>query len=144
MARIPGPGPVRFTAPASVTVPAAARDRFAGPLVVLTGIHTVSAGEVLTLMLTGRRPAPVRIGEPTQGVFADELVRRLPNGWIFQLSSERYTDPAGRVYEGPGIAPDETVPVYPPDERDGQTDRALARARERLATMHSSSGRNPR
>jgi hypothetical protein len=136
-ARIPAPGAPRFTEPALIRIEPAAGARFAGPLMVLTGIHTVSAGEVLTLMLLGRRPAPVRIGDPTQGVFADELVRRLPNDWRFQLSNERYTTPAGRTFEGPGIPPDVPIPVYPADERDGRTDRALAEAVRRLRSSRA-------
>jgi C-terminal processing protease CtpA/Prc len=69
-------------------------------------------------------------------VFADELVRRLPNGWQFQLTSERYTTPDGRSFEGPGLTPDLTIEVFPPDERDGRTDRALE-----AAIRHLRSGR---
>jgi hypothetical protein len=133
-ARLPTatPSRARFTPPAGIRIMPAAQDRFVGPLVILTGIHTVSAGEVLVLMLMNRRPAPIRIGQPTQGVFADELVRRLPNGWKFQLSSERYLTPTGKTFEGPGIPPDISVPVYPPHERDGKVDRPLARGLEAL------------
>ncbi len=136
-ARIPAPGPPRFTRPALIRIQPAARGRFTGPMAILTGIQTISAGEVLTLMLLGRRPAPIRIGDPTHGVFADELVRRLPNGWQFQLSNERYTTPAGRTFEGPGIPPDVLVPVYPRAERDGRNDSALADAVRRLRHLPS-------
>ena len=118
----------RLTRAAAVGVVPGRGPRYLGPLVVLTGIRTVSAGEVLTLMLLARRPRPTLIGQPTQGVFADELVRRLPNGWQFQLSSERYTTPAGRTFEGPGIPPDIAAPVFPADERDGRKDTALEKA----------------
>ncbi|MGE0554398.1 MAG: S41 family peptidase, partial [Gemmatimonadales bacterium] len=79
-------------------------------------------------MLLGRSPRPRVIGEPSQGVFADELVRRLPNGWQFQLTCERYATPDGRSFEGPGLEPDLRVDVFPPGERDGRTDRALEAA----------------
>ena len=125
--------PERTTRPTRVTVTPAPGPRFTGRLVVLTSLRTVSAGEVLTLMLLSRTPRPVLIGEATQGVFADELVRRLPNGWRFQLSSERYTTPTGASFEGPGIRPDVVVPVFPPGERDGLSDRPLEAALRRLA-----------
>jgi hypothetical protein len=132
-ARVPAPGGApRYTPPTTVRVEPAPRHRFLGPMAILTGIHTLSAGEVLTLMLMGRRPRPIRVGEPTHGIFADELVRRLPNGWKFQLTSERYTTPAGASFEGPGIPPDVVVPVYPADERDGTKDSGLAEALRRL------------
>jgi C-terminal processing protease CtpA/Prc len=118
----------RLTPAQRVTIEPGPAPRYAGPIVLLTGVHTVSAGEVLTLMLMGRAPPVLRIGEATQGVFADELVRRLPNGWRFQLTSERYTSAEGRSFEGPGVPPDLVVPVFPPDERDGRRDGALAAA----------------
>jgi len=120
--------PERLTAPTVVEVVPTPGPRFTGPLVVLIGIRTISAGEVLGLMLLGRTPRPRFIGEPTQGVFADELVRRLPNGWQFQLTNERYATPDGQTFEGPGIRPDLAIEVFPPGERDGRTDRALAAA----------------
>jgi len=120
--------PNRLTEPTVVEVVPTAGPRFTGPLVVLIGIRTISAGEVLGLMLLGRSPRPWLIGEPTQGVFADELVRRLPNGWQFQLTSERYATPDGRSFEGQGLEPDLRIEVFPPGERDGRTDRVLEAA----------------
>jgi C-terminal processing protease CtpA/Prc len=82
----------------------------------------------------GRRPAVRRIGQPTQGVFSDVLGRRLPNGWTFGLPNEVFRTEDGRIFDGPGIPPDEVVPVFAPADvragRDPALERALAWIRE--------------
>jgi len=106
--------------------------RYTGPVVLLTGPYTLSAGEVLTLALLGRRPRITRIGAATQGIFADELLRQLPNGWRFQLSTERYLTPAGENFEGRGIPPDREVPLFSPSDLETGRDGALEAALEVL------------
>ncbi|MEO8451629.1 MAG: S41 family peptidase [Gemmatimonadota bacterium] len=124
--------PERFTPLQHVRVRPSNGVGFTGPVVLLTGARTLSAGEVLTLALMGRRPRIVRVGEATQGIFADELLRQLPNGWRFQLSSERYVAPDGTNYERTGIPPDDTVPVFSEADQSSGRDGALERALERL------------
>jgi C-terminal processing protease CtpA/Prc len=89
----------------------------------LIGPLAISAGETFTQALMGRAPKVVRIGENTQGVFSDMLVRRLPNGWSFTLQNEVYRTAAGTTFDGAGIPPDQVVPVFPDGdlraERDG-------------------------
>ena len=114
--------PTQYTPPARVMVEPAGLRRFTGRLAVLLGPGTLSAGEVLAMMLAERRPRPRFIGSATQGIFADELVRRLPNGWQFQLSNERYTTPSGVVFEGRGVPVDQEVAAF------GKPDRALEEA----------------
>lgn len=123
----------RFTPLQHVTVHPAPGARFGGPVVLLTGARTLSAGEVLTLALIGRRPRVVRVGQPTQGIFADELVRQLPNGWHFQLSTERYFAPDGTNFERAGIPPDRVVPLFPESDQATGKDGALETALEMLA-----------
>ena len=121
-----GPG-AGWTPPQPSLVRPSERPGFRGPVVELTGILSVSAAETFTQALLGRRPAVVRVGEPTQGVFSDVLSRRLPNGWRFGLPNERFvTD--GRSYDGPGIAPDSLVPVFAPADLAAGRDRALETA----------------
>ncbi|MGX2993321.1 S41 family peptidase [Streptomyces sp. JNUCC 64] len=121
----------RFTRPQTVKVkPAPGAPRYDGPVAVLIGGSTVSAGETFTHALD-ERPAPTTlIGENTQGIFSDILPRTLSNGWSFGLSNERYTDPRGRSFEGPGIPPGIAVPVFTEEEfaanRDSAFDRATA------------------
>ena len=125
--------PERFTPLQRVRVTPVPGARFGGPAVLLTGPWTLSAGEVLTLALIGRRPRMLRVGESTQGIFADELIRQLPNGWHFQLSSERYLAPDGTNFEGAGIPPDRMVPVFPESDQRSGRDGALEAALELLA-----------
>ncbi len=109
--------------PASVTP--ADGPQFTGPVHLLTSDMTVSAGETFIQTMMGRTPAPARIGTTTQGVFADSMTRRLPNGWSFSLGNEDYVGPDGRNWEGAGIPPTVTTPVFPDDELERAADSAL-------------------
>ncbi|GHG66780.1 S41 family peptidase [Streptomyces griseocarneus] len=128
--------PRKFTAPEPVGVaPHRGGPVYTGPLAVLAGRLTISAGETTTQALMGRTPAPVRIGENTQGSFSDVLERRLPNGWTFGLPNEEYLSAAdGRTtYDGAGIAPHVRTAVFTEEELAAGRDSALAEARRRLA-----------
>ncbi|WP_073000398.1 S41 family peptidase [Epilithonimonas mollis] len=46
-----------------------------------------------------------RIGSSTEGIFSDILEKKLPNGWILNLSNEVYQDINGICYESVGISP---------------------------------------
>lgn len=123
--------PARWSDEQPSVVKPSSRPSFHGPVALLTGIHSVSAAETFTQALLKREPRVVRIGEHTQGVFSDVLGRRLPNGWRFGLPNERFvTD--GRNYDGPGIAPDIPVPVFPKSDLDPERDAALEKALEVL------------
>jgi C-terminal processing protease CtpA/Prc len=121
---------IRFTTPQPVWVPATDRPRYTGPVVILAGGSTISAGETFTQALLNRPQRPILIGQPTQGVFSDTLQRHLPNGWEFWLPNERFLDRRGRTYDGTGIPPDITTPVFTDEEfaadRDSAFDRAVA------------------
>ena len=127
-ARLDPTDPSRWTPGQTSWVRATKRPGFRGPVVHLIGIQSVSAAETFTQALMNRVPPVVRVGENTQGVFSDVLGRRLPNGWRFGLPNERFVT-NGRSYDGPGIAPDVTVPIYPATDlesgRDGAIERAL-------------------
>jgi Peptidase family S41 len=105
------------------------RPGFRGPVVELMGPLTISAGETFTQALMGRTPHVTRIGENTQGVFSDVLVRKLPNGWVFGLPNEVYRTPEGIAFDGPGISPDVAVPVFAASDvasgKDPEMERAL-------------------
>ena len=109
------------------------RPGFPGPVVVLTGPLTISGGETFAQALMGRTPKVIRIGENTQGVFSDVLVRRLPNGWTFGLPKEVYRTPDGTAFDGVGIAPDITVPVFADDDVAAGRDPGMAKAIEVLS-----------
>lgn len=105
------------------------RPGFRGKVVLLTGVLSISAAETFTQALMHREPKVTRVGENTQGVFSDVLVRSLPNGWRFGLPNERFvTD--GKTWDGPGIPPDVEVPVFAKADLEAGKDVALAKAVE--------------
>ncbi|MEO3977369.1 S41 family peptidase [Streptomyces sp. CAU 1734] len=113
-------------------VPAAGSPRYTGPIALLAGGSTVSAGETFAKALA-ERPAPTTlIGENTQGILSDTLGRSLPNGWQFTLSNEKYTTPGGFSHEGPGIPPHISTPVFTEEEFAADRDSAFDRARALL------------
>jgi len=97
-----------FTRPQRVLVEPSDDSRFTGPVVLLTSRYSVSAAETFAQALIGRDPAVARIGEPTQGVFSDVMIRSLPNGFIVGLPNEIYIT-SGQTYDGVGIPP--TIPT---------------------------------
>jgi len=113
------------------------RPGFHGPVVMLTGLLTISAGEIFTQALMGRTPHVTRIGENTQGVFSDVLGRKLPNGWEFGLPNEVYRT-KGKTFDVTGIPPDINIPVFTDADVAAGTDPAMARALELLRQAMSS------
>ncbi|MBX7492826.1 S41 family peptidase [Qipengyuania sp. 1NDW9] len=88
--------------------------RFSGPVYLLTSDVTVSGGELATLALR-QNPRVVHAGGVTRGSFSTPLAKRLPNGWLLELSNEVFAAPDGSVYEESGIAPQVPLAVYPAD-----------------------------
>jgi hypothetical protein len=109
-----------------VTVqPTAGRPHYTGPVEILTSDLTISAGETFIEAMMQRQPAVTRVGTTTQGVFADNPDRKLPNGWTVSVGNEDYIAPDGHNYEGPGIPPTTEVPVFTPDQLASHQDPAL-------------------
>ncbi|WP_436847092.1 S41 family peptidase [Streptomyces buecherae] len=121
--------PTRFTAPQPQYVTPARAPRYGGPIAVLTGGSTISAGETFTQALMDRPGQTVRIGEHTQGVFSDTLERDLPGGWRVNVPNEEFRTRSGQSFDGPGIPPHLYEPVFTEEEfahrRDSAFDRAL-------------------
>ncbi|MFI1172343.1 S41 family peptidase [Streptomyces melanogenes] len=130
----------RHTAPQPQHVRPAAATRYAGPVALLTGGSTFSAGETFTQAMM-ERPAPTtRIGEPTQGVFSDVMERALPgeghDKWWFGLPNEEFLTRDGRTtFDGVGVPPLLPEPVFTDAEfahdRDSAFDRAVGWLGER-------------
>ncbi|MEU5356086.1 S41 family peptidase [Streptomyces albidoflavus] len=120
--------PTRHTRPQPVYVTPAQGPRYTGPVAVLTGGSTVSAGETFTQALMDRPGRTVRIGQPTQGVFSDVMRRKLPNGMAAWLPNEEFLTRSGRTFDGTGIPPHLTEPVFTEDEFDKKRDSAFDRA----------------
>ncbi|MDT7752010.1 MAG: hypothetical protein QOD96_5672 [Pseudonocardiales bacterium] len=118
--------PTKYGRARVVTVaPTAGRPHYTGPVRLLTSDLTISAGETFIEAMMQRQPAVTRVGTTTQGVFADNPDRKLPNGWTVSVGNEDYIAPDGRNYEGPGIPPTTTVPVFTPDQLGSHQDPAL-------------------
>ena len=125
--------PTRFTRPQPITVrPATTAARYTGPVALLTGGSTFSAGETFTQALINRPGRVVRIGENTQGVFSDVLPVQLPNGWEFVLGNERFIT-RGRSFDGGGIPPHIRVPVFTGEQFRKDQDPAFDQARALLS-----------
>ncbi|HIL99685.1 hypothetical protein GRI55_14145 [Erythrobacter citreus] len=107
--------------------------RFAGPVYLLTSDVTVSGGELATLALR-QNPRVVHAGATTRGAFSTPLAKRLPNGWLLELSNEVFAAPDGRIFEETGIKPSTALEVYP----DGAPVEGHWRAVEALAEMIAS------
>jgi hypothetical protein len=109
----------------TVTVTPADGPRYTGPVRLLTSELTISAAETFVMAMLARTPAPSRVGTATQGVFADDMTRKLPNGWTCTLGNEEYFAPDGRSFEGAGIPPTVTIPVFTESELEQHRDAAL-------------------
>ncbi|HKP28234.1 MAG TPA: S41 family peptidase [Gemmatimonadales bacterium] len=128
-ARLDPVDPSQWTPGQDSRVLPSTRPGFRGNVALLTGVLSISAAETFTQALMHRAPKVTRVGENTQGVFSDVLVRSLPNGWRFGLPNERFvTD--GKTWDGPGIPPDVEVPVFAKADLDAGKDVALAKAIE--------------
>ncbi|WP_170234995.1 S41 family peptidase [Croceicoccus sediminis] len=89
--------------------------RFTGRVFVLTSDVTVSGGEIATLVLR-QNPNVTQIGKRTRGAFSTPLAKRLPNGWLLEVSNEVFAAPDGTVYEEMGLTPQIEMEVYPADD----------------------------
>lgn len=131
-ARIDPHNPAMWSPGQDSIVHASNKPHFYGPVALLIGPRTVSAGETFAMSLMGRASPVLRIGENTQGVFSDLLERKLPNGWNFGLPNERYLTKEGRSFDGRGVPPDVAVAVFPQTDLRSGRDGALERAVELL------------
>jgi hypothetical protein len=125
--------PDHHTPPQPILVHASQRPGFRGPVVLLTSAHGLSAAETFAMELLDRNPHVIRVGANTQGVFSDELDRRLPNGWTFGLSNETYLTKDGKSFEGTGVPPDIETPIFPKEDLTDGRDSTLDKALELLA-----------
>ncbi|MFI6215435.1 S41 family peptidase [Nocardia brasiliensis] len=109
-----------------------ARASFTGPIAILTGGSTISAGETFTQAMLERPSRTTRIGEPTQGVFSDVMQRKLPGAkyadWWFGLPNEEFLTSDGRTFDGAGIPPELSKPVFTEEEFARNLDSAFDRA----------------
>ncbi|HVX38239.1 MAG TPA: S41 family peptidase [Gemmatimonadaceae bacterium] len=100
-----GPAHDDFTGYIAETVAPSGPRQFRGPVIVLTNRKVYSSAEDFVLA-TRVLPNVTVVGDTTAGASGNPLVRELPNGWTFQLSTWIEYTPAKRVFENIGLAPD--------------------------------------
>jgi len=99
---------------------------YSGPVAVLTGPKTFSAGEDFVLAFELMKRGKI-IGRATAGSTGQPLMFGLPGGGMARVCVKRDTYPDGRAFVGKGIAPDIEVAPTVADVRSGR-DAALERA----------------
>lgn len=78
---------------------------FLNKVVLLTNDRTISAADVLALMM-GEFSNVTIIGERSNGSYSDLDSKTLPNGWKLTLSNQRYFSASKKNYEGFGTPVD--------------------------------------
>ncbi|MBN2348455.1 MAG: S41 family peptidase [Bacteroidales bacterium] len=100
--------------------------QFTKPVAVLTSRLTGSASEWFILAMK-TLPNVTVVGDTTNGSFSYSLMRELPNGWSFSLSTEIVATPDMKIYEGVGIPPDVVI-VNSQNDFDNRNDIMLMKA----------------
>jgi len=79
--------------------------QFTGPIVVLTCDAVFSGGEAFALAIK-QLPYVTILGDHTNGIFSYQLEKKLPNGWEYCLSYQKYFSADMVCYEGKGVPVD--------------------------------------
>lgn len=103
-----GPGANDFGERVDYFLEKAGNITFNKPIVVLTNIYTISAGENLVLYLRVL-PNVTIVGQNTTGAMGERIEKEMPNGWIYSITGQVMFAADGISYEGPGIPPDVLV-----------------------------------
>jgi carboxyl-terminal processing protease len=105
--------------------------QYDGPIAVLSSMSTASAAEVFTLIMRERANSVI-IGESGIGGFSDQLIRTLPSGTLYTLSTEFYMSVTGEEFEGSGVPVDIEIPYFTLEQREAEQDLGLEAAIEWL------------
>ena len=79
--------------------------QFTGPVAVLISDSVFSGGEAFALAIR-ELPHVTLIGDHTNGIFSYELEKKLPNGWKYTLSYQKYFSADMICYESKGVPAD--------------------------------------
>jgi len=79
--------------------------QFTRPIVLLTCDAVFSGGEVFALAIR-QLPYVTILGDHTNGIFSYQLEKKLPNGWEYSLSYQKYFSANMVCYEGKGVPAD--------------------------------------
>lgn len=108
--------------------------------VLLTSNHAYSSADVFAMIMKDI-PNVTLLGEHTYGVFSDVLSKLLPNGWVVDLSNERYYSSEQINYEQIGIYPDIELEMDSVSFFNG-TDNVLEKAIELLSVTDIDQGKS--
>lgn len=117
------------------------RSDFGGePVAVITGPHTASSGEFMTIAFRGRHHTK-SLGLPTAGVPTANETYRLSDGAVLVLTSAQDADRTGHLYPDAPIRPDQAIATESPTATDSSADPAIRAARKWLTTEEGCEGR---
>lgn len=96
------------------------------PVVILIDERSASASETFTIFMQESGRAYV-IGRQSNGALLNTRIQKVKGGGELRVSIRAYVSPNGRVPEGTGVVPDQTIPLTIEDLRQGR-DAALEAA----------------
>jgi len=100
-----GPGSDAFAPLETWHIEPEGETQFTGAIVLLTCDSVFSGGEAFALAIK-QLPYVTIVGEHTNGIFSYQLEKRLPNGWRYTLSYQKYFSADMICYEGKGVPAD--------------------------------------
>jgi hypothetical protein len=100
-----GPGEDDFTSLKTWYIEPQGDAQFTGPILLLTCDSVFSGGEAFALAIK-QLPHVTIIGDHTNGIFSYQLEKKLPNGWRYCLSYQKYFSADMVCYEGKGVPVD--------------------------------------
>ena len=130
-----GPGEDDFTPLKTWHIEPQGDAQFTGPIVLLTCDSVFSGGEAFALAIK-QLPHVTIIGDYTNGIFSYQLEKKLPNGWEYCLSYQKYFSADMVCYEGKGVPVDIELFNKKADIRDG-IDPLITRALKVLKSKNA-------
>jgi carboxyl-terminal processing protease len=100
-----GPGEDDFTPLETWHIEPQGEAQFTGSIALLTCDSVFSGAEAFALAIR-ELPHVTIIGDHTNGIFSYELEKKLPNGWQYCLSYQKYLSAELVCYEGKGVPAD--------------------------------------
>lgn len=103
------------------------------PIVILIDERSASASETFTIFMQESKRAYV-VGRQSNGALLNTRIQKIKGGGELRVSIRAYVSPNGRVPEGTGVVPDQTIPLTIADLRQGR-DAALEAAETYLKSQ---------
>lgn len=114
-----GPGRKDFTTPTAYYTKSPQPVNFAKPIILIADAATASEAEIFTLNMRSFDHV-VQMGDTTAGALSTvSPARFLANGWRYEYSIQRITNPDGSTFEKQGIPPFEYVQNTTADVQNG-------------------------